>query len=41
MPTQLSLGSLSMVWDLIMKKGIDLSCINWSGAGVVLLMSPR
>ena len=41
MPTQLSLGSLSLVWNLTMKKGIGLPCTNWSGVGVALLMSPR
>ena len=24
-----------------MKKGVDLPCTNWSGAGAALLMSPR
>ena len=41
MPTWLSLGSLSLVLDLTMKKGVGLPCINWSGAGAALLMSPR
>ena len=41
MPTRLSLGSLSLVLDLTMKKGVGLPCINWSGAGAALLMSPR
>ena len=41
MPTRLSLGSLSLVLDLTMKKGVGLSCTNWSGAGVALPMSPR
>ena len=41
MPTRLSLGSLSLVLDLTMKKGVGLPCTNWSGAGVALLMSPR
>ena len=41
MPTQLSLGSLSLVLDLTMKKGVGLPCTNWSGAGAALLMSPR
>ena len=41
MPTRLSLGSLSLVLDLTMKKGVDLPCTNWSGAGAALLMSPR
>ena len=41
MPTRLSLGSLSLVLDLTMKKGVGLPCTNWSGAGAALLMSPR
>ena len=41
MPTQLSLGSLSLVLDLTMKKGVGLPCTNWLGAGAALLMSPR
>ena len=41
MPIRLSLGSLSLVLDLIMKKGVGLPCTNWSGAGAALLMSPR
>ena len=41
MPTRLSFGSLSLVLDLTMKKGVGLPCTNWSGAGAVLLMSPR
>ena len=41
MPTRLSLGSLSLVLDLTMKNGVGLPCINWSGAGAALLMSPR
>ena len=41
MPTWLSLGSLSLVLDLTMKKGVGLPCTNWSGAGAALLMSPR
>ena len=41
MLTQLSLGSLSQVCDLTMKKGIGLPCTNWLGAGAALLMSPR
>ena len=41
MSTRLSLGSLSLVLDLTMKKGVGLPCTNWSGAGVALLMSPR
>ena len=41
MPTRLSLGSLSLVLDLTMKKGVDLPCTNLSGAGAALLMSPR
>ena len=32
---------LSLVFDLIMKKGVGLPCTNWSGAGTALLMSPR
>ena len=31
MPTQLSLGSLSLVYDLTMKKGVDLPYTNWLG----------
>ena len=41
MPTRLSLGSLSLVLDLTLKKGVGLPCTNWSGAGATLLMSPR
>ena len=41
MPIGLSLGSLSLVLDLTMKKGVGLPCTNWSRAGVALLMSPR
>ena len=41
MPTRLSLGSLSLVLDLTMKKGVGLPCTNWSEAGAALLMSPR
>ena len=41
MPTQLSLGSLSLVLDLTMKKSVGLPYTNWSGAGAALLMSPR
>ena len=41
MSTQLSLGSLSLVLDLTIKKGVGLPCTNWSGAGAALLMSPR
>ena len=41
MPTRLSLGSLSLVLDLTMKKGVGLPCTNWSGGGAALLMSPR
>ena len=41
MPTRLSSGSLSLVLDLTMKKGVGLPCTNWSGAGAALLMSPR
>ena len=41
MSTRLSLGSLSLVLDLTIKKGVGLPCINWSGAGAALLMSPR
>ena len=41
MPTRLSLGSLSLVLDLIMKKGVGLPCTNWLGVGAALLMSPR
>ena len=38
---RLSLGSLSLVYDLIMKKGVGLSYTNWSKAGVAILISPR
>ena len=41
MPTRLSLGSLSLVLDLTMKKGVGLPYTNWPGAGAALLMSPR
>ena len=41
MPTRLSLGSLSLVLDVTMKKGAGLPCTKWSGAGAALLMSPR
>ena len=41
MPTKSSLGSLSLVLDLTMKKSVGLPCTNWSGAGAALLMSPR
>ena len=41
MPTRLSLGSLSLVLNLTMKKGVGLPYTNWSGAGAALLMSPR
>ena len=41
MPTRLSLGSLSLVLDLTIKKGVGLPYTNWSGAGAALLMSPR
>ena len=41
MPTRLSLGSLSLILDLTIKKGVCLPCINWSGAGTALLMSLR
>ena len=39
MPTRLSLGSLSLVLDLTMKKSVGLPCTNWSGGGAALLMS--
>ena len=39
MSTQLNLGSLSLVWDLTMKKGVGLPCTNLSGAGVVVKTS--
>ena len=41
MPTRLSLGSLSLVLHMTMKKGVSLPCTNWSGAGAALLMSQR
>ena len=34
-------GSLSLVEDLTMKKGVSLPCANWSEAGTTFLMSPR
>ena len=40
MQTRLRLGSLSLVLDLTMKKGVA-PCTNWSGAGAALLISPR
>ena len=39
-PTQLCLGSLSLVKDLKMKKTLAISYTNWSGVGAVPLMSP-
>lgn len=39
-PTQLSLGSLSLVKDLTMKRSLVISYTNWSGASVIPLMSP-
>ncbi|RVW40759.1 putative disease resistance protein RGA1 [Vitis vinifera] len=39
-PTQLCLGSLSLVKDLTMKKTLAISYTNWSGVGAVPLMSP-
>ena len=41
MLTRLSSGSLSLVLDLAMKKGVGLPITNWSGAGAALLISPR
>ena len=41
MPIRLSLGSLLLVWDLTMNKGVGLPCTNWSGVGTALLMSSR
>ena len=38
---RLSLGSLSLVLDMTMKKSVGLPCKNWSGAEAALLMSPR
>ena len=38
---RLSLGSLLLVWDLIMKKSVGHPCIYWLGAGSALLMNPR
>ena len=40
MPTRLSLGSMSLVLDLTMKKGVGLPGTNWMGAKAALLMSP-
>ena len=37
----LILESLLVVWDLTMKKGIDIPCTNWSRARIALLMSLR
>ena len=34
-------GSLSLVEDLTMKKGVGLPYANWSEAGAAFLMSPR
>lgn len=39
-PTQLSLGSLSLVKDLTMKRSLVISYTNWSRARVIPLMSP-
>ena len=41
MSTRLSLGSLSLVWDLTMKNDISLPYTNWLGVGVILLMSSK
>ena len=41
MPTRLSLGILSLVLNLTMRKGVSLPYTNWSGAAAALLMSPR
>ena len=41
MSTRLSLGSLSLVLDLTMKKGVDLLYTNWLETEVALLMSSR
>ena len=41
MPTQLSLGSLSLVLNLTIKKSVDLPYTNWLGAGTALPMSSR
>ena len=41
MPTRLSLGSLSLVLDLTMKKGVGLPYTNWSEAEAAFLMSLR
>ena len=41
MPTRLSLGSLSLVWDLTMKKGVSLPYTNWSRAEVAFLDEPE
>ena len=38
--TWLSLGCLSLVRDLAMKKSLAISYINWLGVEVVPLMSP-
>ena len=39
--TRLSLGHLSLIVDLTLKKGLGHPCTNWSGTGAVPLMSPR
>ena len=39
--TQLSLGCLSLVWDLTMNTGFRQPCTNRLGVGAALLMSPK
>ena len=41
MPTRLNVGSLSLVVDLTVKKGLGHPYTNWSGTEAVPLMSPR
>ena len=38
---EVSMGSLSLVEDLTMKKCVGLPCPNWSKARTAFLMSPR
>ncbi|KAL6227209.1 hypothetical protein ACLB2K_001168 [Fragaria x ananassa] len=40
-PTRLSLGSLSLVEDLTLKRGLGHPYTNWSGSGADPLTSPR
>ena len=41
MSIRLSLVNLSLICDLILKKGIGLPCINWSGVKAALLMNSK